>query len=153
MNRPLRSLVPLASLLVVAPLLAIATPAAAQNLAPNDGARHGERNGQSATGPASQHATPSLPTAARLPWPRLEAGATVCQTRDDLRLEADLIQARVDGVSYAGAPPNCQILGQQTPIDIVTRESPAATEIRLKDRTGGGRTAWTSTWLPSQPPR
>jgi hypothetical protein len=150
MNRPLRSLVPFASFIAIV----AAVPAAAQNLAPNDGGRHGERNGQAAPGPASQHAVPSLPTAARVPWPRLEVGATVCRTRDDLRLQADLIQARGDGTPYAGTPPNCRSLGQQTPIDIVTRESPAATEIRLKDRTGGGGvTAWTDTWLPSQPPR
>ncbi len=92
-----------------------------------------------------------LSTAARVPWPRLEAGSVVCRTREDLRLHAEIVQAQADGTPYQGAAPQCRILDLPMAIDIVTRESPAATQVRLKDP--AATTAWTDTWLPGTPPR
>ncbi len=126
--------------------------ASAQSAALPDLPRPGERGkGGGNRGPADEHPTPSLPTAARVPWPRLDIGAILCKTRDDLNLEAAVMQARGSGQPYAGAPPNCRVLGAAVAIDILNRESPAATEVKLRDPPGG--TGWTNTWLPSQPPR
>jgi len=111
--------------------------------------------GRSGNGPSAPQggppAAPRLPTTARLPWPRLDPGAVVCRTRDDLRLHAEVIQARADGTTYAGAFPDCRVIDVAVPIDILTRESPAATEVKLKEKSA--TTGWTDTWLPTQPPR
>jgi hypothetical protein len=113
--------------------------------------RPGERKSAPSGGTVTQHPGPTLSTAAKTAWPRLDAGAVVCRTRDDLRRHGQVIQARSTGTAFDGAPPNCRILGLPAAIDIVTRESPAATEVRLKDQPAS--TAWTDTWLPSQPPK
>jgi hypothetical protein len=112
--------------------------------------RPGER-GKSAPTNQGAHPTPILSTEARVPWPRLDPGAIVCRTRDDLRLQADVIRARSDGTPYVGAAPNCRVLGSPVAIDILNRESPAATEVKLRDPPGGA--GWTDTWLPNQKPR
>jgi hypothetical protein len=92
-----------------------------------------------------------LSTNARVPWPRLDAGAVVCRTREDLRLHAQIVQARADGTHYDGAVPQCRIVDLPIAIDILSRESPAATQVKLRD--AAATTAWTDTWLPSTPPR
>ena len=115
--------------------------------APDPGGRAGASHG-SAT-PRRQE--PLLPTAARVPWPRLDAGSVVCRTREDLSLHASVVQARADGTTYTGPSPDCRILGAGVAIDILSRESPAATQVKLRDPPLG--TGWTDTWLPSQPPR
>ena len=128
---------------------ALPAPARAQASLP-DLPRPGERRGKSAA-PPIEHAAPTLPTAARVAWPRLDPGAVVCRTRDDLRRHAEIIQARSNGTLYAGAAPDCRVLGVPAAIDVVNRESPAATEVKLRDPPAG--TGWTDTWLPAQPPR
>ncbi len=141
-----------AAALVIGFAMVLPVLAAAQSAALPDLPRPGERGkGGGNRGPADEHPTPSLPTAARVPWPRLDIGAILCKTRDDLTLEAAVMQARSSGQPYSGALPNCRVLGAAVAIDIVTRESPAATEVKLRDPPGG--TGWTNTWLPSQPPR
>jgi hypothetical protein len=129
--------------------LALPPAASAQGIpgAPDLNSRRGAGNG-SAT---PNRPEPLLSTAARVPWPRLDQGAVVCRTRDDLRMHAEVIQARARGTPYAGPAPDCRILGTPVAIDIVTRESPAATEVKLKDPPVG--TGWTDTYLPSRPPR
>ena len=94
---------------------------------------------------------PGLPDvpAPRQAWPRLEAGAIVCRSEDDL----DRLTARQSGDTSAG-PADCQIVHNATAIAIVARHGPGKTEVRLTSGQGSqiGTTAWTSTFLPEKPP-
>ena len=84
------------------------------------------------------------------PWPRLDPGAVLCRTRDDLEAHSHAVAQRAAGqqVSLLGSP-DCRVVAQMTGIEIVHRLSPAETEVRVQ---GDTDTAWTDTWLPNQPP-
>jgi len=80
------------------------------------------------------------------PWPRLDPGAVLCRTPEDLvRLAAN----RSGGPG--GGPANCRIISRPTAIEIVHRVGPGRTEVKV---TGGtsGETGWTDAWLPAKPP-
>lgn len=81
-------------------------------------------------------------------WPRLDPGAVVCQTEDDLDRHAANMIARVSGGEMQTA--NCRVIGQTVGIKIVNREGPGRTQVQV---TGpGGDTGWTDAWLPDKPP-
>jgi len=77
-------------------------------------------------------------------WPRLDAGAVLCRTEDDL----DRLSARRRGDPVAG-PIACQILHGPTPIAIVQRKALARTEVKTIDPQAGGL-GWTDAWLPQK---
>jgi hypothetical protein len=89
---------------------------------------------------------PGLPEVKAQPqvWPRLDAGAVLCRTEDDL----DRLAARRRGESVAG-PIGCQILHGVTPIAIVRRKGLGRTEVRTIDPQAGGL-GWTDVWLPER---
>lgn len=78
-------------------------------------------------------------------WPRLDPGAVVCQTEDDLDRHAANMVARVSGGEMQTA--NCRVIGQPVGIKIVNRQGPGRTQVQLGDETG-----WTDAWLPDKPP-
>jgi hypothetical protein len=83
-----------------------------------------------------------------LAWPRLDAGAVLCRTEDDL----DRLAARRRGEAVDG-PIGCQILRVVTGITIVQRKGPGKTEVKTNDPQAGG-SGWTDVWLPDKaPPR
>jgi len=90
---------------------------------------------------------PGLPEVKAQPqtWPRLDAGAVLCRTEDDL----DRLAARRRGEPVAG-PIGCQILHGVTPIAIVQRKRLGRTEVRTIDPQAGGL-GWTDVWLPERP--
>jgi len=94
---------------------------------------------------------PGLPDVPAPPqaWPRLDAGAIICRSEDDL----DRLAARHAG-EPSGGPVDCQIVHNTTAIAIVTRHGPGKTEVRLTSGQGAqvGTTAWTSTFLPEKAP-
>ena len=91
---------------------------------------------------------PGLPDVRPQPlaWPRLDPGAVLCRTEDDL----DRLAARRHGEAVDG-PVDCQVIRGPTAIAIVQRAGPGRTEVRVTaDRTGD--TSWTDAWLPEKSP-
>jgi hypothetical protein len=94
-----------------------------------------------------QKAKPGLPDV-RVPaaaWPRLDPGAVLCRSEDDLaRLAANRTGAG------GGGPADCRIINVPTAIQIVARRGPGRTEVQV---TGGtSQVGWTDAWLPDKAP-
>jgi hypothetical protein len=81
-----------------------------------------------------------------LAWPRLDAGAVLCRSEDDLsRLARRRSGEAIDG------PVECQVIRLATPITIVQRKRPGQTEV--KPSTGQPwEDGWTDAWLPDKAP-
>jgi len=80
-----------------------------------------------------------------LAWPRLDPGAPLCRTADDLaRLTAN--RHHTEG----GGPADCRIVQVATAVKIVQRAGPGRTEVRLSDQPTV--TGWTDVWLPEKSP-
>jgi len=78
-------------------------------------------------------------------WPRLDPGAFLCRTEDDLsRLAARQAGDPVDG------PVNCQVIRVATAIQIVRRGGPGRTEVRGTNTPN--ISGWTNAWLPERAP-
>jgi len=103
------------------------------------GNRAGPRMGQD---PNEVHIPPSLPVVrSKDPWPRLDKGAVLCSSKDDLM--------RFQG-GAAGAPPDCHVIRERTAIKILERDGPSRTHIAATDdpRISG----WTNVFLSVDPP-
>jgi hypothetical protein len=79
-------------------------------------------------------------------WPRLDAGAVICRTEEDL----DRLASRRRGDPVTGTV-DCQILHAAAPIAILQRKGPGRTEVRTNDPAAGG-SGWTDVWLPDKAP-
>jgi hypothetical protein len=102
--------------------------------------RRGQSNGQTQQAPA----LPPLPVV-RAPWPRLDSGAILCKSRDDLVS----YQKLAAGGAGTGQKPDCRVIEQPLAIQILDRESVARTEVAV---TGAAKqTGWTDAYLPSTP--
>jgi hypothetical protein len=91
---------------------------------------------------------PGLPDVRAQPlvWPRLDAGAVLCRSEDDLsRLAERRTGQAVDG------PVDCQVVRVATPITIVQRKGPGRTEVRPTDAQPM-ESGWTDAWLPDKAP-
>ena len=96
-----------------------------------------------------QSPAPTPPAAVPEPWPRLDVGAILCKSRDDLVKYQTQI---ADGASAAtaGRTSGCHAIGKQTGIQILDSDGPSRTQIVT---TGESKEAgWTNTYLPSTPP-
>jgi hypothetical protein len=96
-----------------------------------------------------QSPAPTAPAAVPEPWPRLDAGALLCKSRDDLvRYQTQI----ADGASAATArqASGCHAIDKQTGIQILDNDGPSRTEIVTTDESK--QTGWTNTYLPSTPP-
>ena len=77
--------------------------------------------------------------------PRLEPGAVLCRTEEDLQHRAQVSQRRADGVADAGNPlEGCRLMAQERGVDIVDRHGMGRTEIKVKP---GGETGWTDAYV------
>jgi hypothetical protein len=92
--------------------------------------------------PAPKPTMPDVP-APPSAWPRLDPGAVLCQTEDDLTRRAAQMRGEQTG------PINCRLINQPTAIQIVERAGLGRTEVTLTAR---GETGWTDAWLPPNPP-
>jgi hypothetical protein len=81
-------------------------------------------------------------------WPRLDPGAVLCRTEDDLDRHAANLTARVSG--GATVPADCRIIGQPTGIQILSRQGLGRTEVKLN--TPDAASGWTDAWLPDKAP-
>jgi hypothetical protein len=96
-----------------------------------------------------QSPAPTPPPAVLKPWPRLDAGALLCKSRDDLlRYQTQV----ADGASAATArkTSDCRAIEKQTGIQILDTEGPSRTQIATTDEPR--KTGWTNTYLPSTLP-
>jgi hypothetical protein len=88
---------------------------------------------------------PSLPPSRGIAGPRLEAGAVLCRTQEDLQHRAEVGQRISDGVPDAGEPlAGCRILSQARGVEILTRVGLASSQVRLKP---SGEVGWTDAYL------
>src|SRR5690348_15623666 len=79
--------------------------------------------------PKLQNKVKTAPPVARAPtalWPRLDPGAVVCKTEDDLDRHAANMIARVSGAQQQIA--DCHAIDRPTGIQIVEREGPGRTQ-------------------------
>jgi hypothetical protein len=103
-----------------------------------------------APGLLGQKKAPPPPPPPRAPptvWPRLDAGAVFCRTEDDLDRHASNMTARVSGGETQTT--DCRIIPRAIGIQIISREGPGRTQVKLSapDETG-----WTDVWLPDKAP-
>ena len=92
-------------------------------------------------------AKPTLPElrAQPLAWPRLDPGAVVCRSEEDLaKLGARRHGQHVDG------PIDCQIVRAATAISIMQRNGPGRTEVKASDPRAADWSGWTDAWLPEK---
>jgi hypothetical protein len=112
------------------------------------GGGHGHRQGdQQQTPQKSQAPTPS-PAVPEI-WPRLEDGALICKSRDDLAR----YQTQVGNGASAtttGQAADCHTIRKQTGIKILDHDGPSRTQIVTTDESK--ETGWTNSYLPSTPP-
>jgi hypothetical protein len=112
------------------------------------GRGHGGRQKDQQPTP-QQSPAPTAPAAVPEPWPRLDAGALLCKSRDDLvRYQTQI----ADGASAATArqASGCHTIEKQTGIQILDNDGPSRTQIVTTDESK--QTGWTNTYLPSTPP-
>ena len=77
--------------------------------------------------------------------PRIEPGAVVCRTEEDLQHRAEVSQRREDGVADAGNPlEGCHLIAQERGVEIVDRHGLGRTEVKVKQT---GETGWTDAYL------
>lgn len=133
--------------LVVALVLA-ATAAAAQTpdnpAAPPSQQQH--QRGQSRRQPKAA-SMPEVKVAPQ-PWPRLDPGAVICRTADDLRQHFVTVAARLDGLR-AAEPAGCRWIQVPTPVDVLAREGQGRT--RVRNPASPDETGWTDAFLPDKP--
>lgn len=109
------------------------------------GGGRGDRQGNGQ--PQEKSATPAPVPVVPEPWPRLDIGAILCKSRDDLiRYQLKM----VGDPGAAGPPPDCRVIRKQTAIEILNRDGPSRTEIVSTD--AAKQTGWTNAYLPSTPP-
>jgi hypothetical protein len=91
---------------------------------------------------------PPPPRAPPTVWPRLDPGAVLCRTEDDLERHASNMTARVSGGATITA--DCRIIARPTGIQILSRQGPGHTQVKLS--AAGDETGWTDVWLPEKAP-
>ena len=91
---------------------------------------------------AAPQAIPDVPAPPRA-WPRLDPGAVLCRTEDDLARRAAILRGD------QGGPADCRPITMPTAIQIVHRAGPGRTEVQVSGHT---ETGWTDAWLPPTPP-
>jgi hypothetical protein len=91
---------------------------------------------------------PPPPRAPATVWPRLDVGAVLCRTADDLARHAANMTARVSGGDTQAA--DCRVINQPTAIQIMSREGPGSTQVKLS--VPGDVVGWTDAWLPERAP-
>lgn len=124
---------------LVAPLLLAAAATAQVRPPPDDSPVHfgGMLQKQSQKPVAPD--VPAPPAA----WPRLDPGAVLCASQDDLVRRAAMMRGE------KVAPPVCHQITQTAAIKILHRAGLGATEVQLTNR---NETGWTDAWLPANPP-
>jgi hypothetical protein len=122
-------------------ILAVAAPAMAQTSNSNVSFDPGAL--------AVKKPRPGLPDVKPNPlaWPRLDPGAVLCRTKDDLAK----LTARRSGETVTGTI-DCQIVRVATAISILQREGLGRVEVQISGAGSNGVSGWTDAWLPDKAP-
>jgi hypothetical protein len=113
------------------------------------GGGHGHRQTDQQQSPQNSQKPPPEPDVPEI-WPRLENGALICKSRDDLvRYQTQL--GNGPSATTAGEASGCHTIQKQTGIQILGRDGPSRTQIATTD--DAKETGWTNSYLPSKPPR
>jgi hypothetical protein len=116
------------------------------------GGGHGgrQRNQQPSPEQAPQPTIkPTVPTVTPEPGPRLEIGAILCKSRDDLVGYQTKIIASA-GAAAPGRAPDCHIIEKQIAVQIVDRDGPSRTQVLSTD--SSKLSGWTNSYLRDTPP-
>jgi hypothetical protein len=112
------------------------------------GGSHGRRQKNQQQTPQQSRAPTTAPALPEI-WPRLEDGALICKSRDDLvRYQTQIANAA--SATTAGQMPDCHTIRKQTGIQILDHDGPSRTQIVTTDESK--ETGWTNSYLPSTPP-
>lgn len=104
-------------------------------------------NNQQGNQPPSQSSPKPTPVIIPELWPRLDTGALLCTSHDDLVR----YQKKIAGDPIpAGPAPDCRTIRKPTGIQILDRDGPSRTQIVTTD--AAKQTGWTNTYLPETPP-
>ena len=91
---------------------------------------------------------PPIPTLAPtrgISGPRIEAGAVLCKTPEDLQHRADVNRRRVEGVPDAGDPlVGCHLVGEARAVEVLSREGMGRVQVRLK---ANAEVGWTDAYI------
>ena len=123
-------------------LVLIATTAAQAQMG-GRGRRQHDQQQQTST----QSALPPGPVVIPEIWPRLDEGAVLCKSRDDLVRYQRLAGTADNAISGATA---CRVIQKQMGVQILDHDGPSRTQVVATDDTK--ESGWTNAYLPSQPP-
>ena len=91
---------------------------------------------------------PPIPTLAPtrgISGARIEAGAVLCKTPEDLQHRAEVNRRRVEGVPDPGDPlAGCHLLGEVRAVEVLNREGMGRVQVRLKVNAEVG---WTDAYI------
>ena len=112
------------------------------------GGHGGRRGGQQQ---ANIQQAPATSVRAFAPaWPRLDPGAVLCASSDDLlRYQKKLEDP--SGTATTGSQPDCRRVAVATPIKIVRHDGPSRTSVVATDTSK--QTGWTDAYLPDKAPQ
>ncbi len=110
---------------------------------------HGRRQENQQQTP-QQAGTPSAPVVVPELWPRLEEGAVMCKSRDDLRKYQTQIATGAGATTTSGQAADCHTIQKQTGIKILDHDGPSRTQVVTTD--DFKETGWTNSYLPLTPP-
>jgi hypothetical protein len=113
------------------------------------GGGHGRRQKDQQQAPSKSQTPTPVPAVPEI-WPRLEVGALICKSRDDLVRYQTQIADSGGAAPTAGQPSECHTVSKQTGIQILDRDGPSRTQIVTTDE--AKETGWTNSYLPSTPP-
>ena len=132
------------TLLLLACAALLADPAAGWAQSAGGGGRG--RRGDRGNGPEQAAAPLNVPVATKPPRVRLEPGALLCRTEEDLQGHQAAVAARLDG-HPTQEPGGCHRLSAITAVSVVERHGPARTEVRLPDP--AETVGWTDAVVPN----
>jgi hypothetical protein len=113
------------------------------------GGGHGRRQRDQQQTPQKSQSPAPMPDVPEI-WPRLEDGALICKSRDDLvRYQTQIGNGA--STTTAGQASACHTIQKQTGIQILGHDGPSRTQIATTDESK--ETGWTNSYLPSTPPR
>jgi hypothetical protein len=112
------------------------------------GGHFGGLKNQQQTPQPQQSPAPPEPAVPEI-WPRLEDGAIICKSRDDLVRYPTRI-ANGASATTAGQGSDCHTIRKRTGIQVLNHDGPSRTQIVTTDESK--ETGWIDSYLPSTPP-